>query len=99
MTPRAILLDLILPGMQGEEFLARAVSGAGKPLPVVVLTVKDLGPEEISALESAGALAVLPKGAGAPQAAVELIADDSRANAGRLMRAQTPPRCGSSGPW
>ncbi|MGA8923525.1 MAG: ATP-binding protein [Candidatus Dormiibacterota bacterium] len=75
MTPRAILLDLMLPGMQGEEFLARATSSAGRTLPVVVVTVKDLGPEEISALESAGALAVLPKGAGAPEAAVKLIAD------------------------
>ncbi len=75
MTPRAILLDLMLPGMQGEEFLARTASATGKSIPVVVLTMKDLGPAEISALESAGALAVLPKGAGAPEAAVNLIAD------------------------
>jgi two-component system CheB/CheR fusion protein len=75
LTPRAILLDLMLPGMQGEEFLSRMASVPGKPIPVVVLTVKDLRPAEISALESAGALAVLPKGAGAPEAAVTLIAD------------------------
>ncbi len=75
MTPRAILLDLMLPGMQGEEFLARAASATGKKVPVVVLTLKDLGPAEISALESAGAIAVLPKGAGAPEAAVTLIVD------------------------
>lgn len=75
MTPRAIVLDLILPGMQGEEFLARMASVAGKSIPVVVMTVKDLRPADISALESAGALAVLPKGAGAPEAAVTLIAD------------------------
>jgi len=73
--PRAILLDLMLPGMQGEEFLARMVSAPGQPIPVVVLTVKDLRPAEVAALESAGALAVLPKGAGAPEAAVTLIAD------------------------
>jgi CheY-like chemotaxis protein/anti-sigma regulatory factor (Ser/Thr protein kinase) len=75
MTPGAILLDLVLPGMQGEEFLARAASATGRKVPVVVLTVKDLGPAEISALESAGAIAVLPKGAGAPEAAVTLITD------------------------
>jgi len=72
--PRAIMLDLMLPGMQGDEFLARAATATGKSIPVVVLTVKDLGPAETSALESAGALAVLPKGAGAPEAAVALIA-------------------------
>jgi len=40
-----------------------------------VLTVKNLGPGELSALETAGAMAVLPKEAGAPQAAVALIAE------------------------
>jgi len=75
MTPRAIILGLALPGMQGEDFLARMRAGGGTRLPVVVLTVKNLGPEEISALEAAGAIAVLPKEAGAPQAAVALIAE------------------------
>ena len=75
MTPRAIILDLVLPGLQGEEFLARMRAGGGMRLPVVVLTVKNLGPGEISALETAGAMAVLPKEAGAPQAAVALIAE------------------------
>lgn len=75
VTPRAIILDLSLPGLQGEDFLARMRANGGKRLPVVVLTAKDLGPEEISALEATGAMAVLPKEAGAPQAAVTLIAE------------------------
>jgi CheY-like chemotaxis protein len=75
MTPRAIILGLALPGLQGEDFLARMQAAAGRRLPVVVLTVKDLRPEEISALETSGAMAVLPKEAGAPQAAVALIAE------------------------
>lgn len=75
MTPRAIILGLALPGLQGEDFLARMRAGGGKRLPVVVLTVKNLGPGEISALETTGAIAVLPKEAGAPQAAVALIAE------------------------
>jgi CheY-like chemotaxis protein len=75
VTPRAIILDLALPGLQGEDFLARMRAGGGKRLPVVVLTAKDLGPEEISALEATGAMAVLPKEAGAPQAAVTLITE------------------------
>jgi CheY-like chemotaxis protein len=73
--PRAIMLDLALPGLQGEAFLARTLARGGKRLPVVVLTVENLEPAEISALEGEGAIAVLPKEAGAPQAAVTLIAD------------------------
>ncbi len=75
MTPRAIVLDLILPGVQGEELLTRLISGQGARVPIVVLTVKDLDAGQIAALEAAGALAVLPKEAGAPQAAVGLILD------------------------
>jgi CheY-like chemotaxis protein/anti-sigma regulatory factor (Ser/Thr protein kinase) len=75
MTPRAIVLDLILPGLQGEDFLARLPAGFGARFPVVVLTAKDLAPGEIAALEIAGAMAVLPKEAGAPQAAIALIAE------------------------
>jgi CheY-like chemotaxis protein len=74
-TPRAIVLDLRLPGLQGEDFLAHMRAGFGTRLPVVVLTAKELLPGEITALETAGAMAVLPKEAGAPQAAVALIAE------------------------
>jgi CheY-like chemotaxis protein len=49
-------------------------AAGGARLPVVVLTVKNLSPDQISALELTGATAVLPKEAGAPQAAVALIA-------------------------
>lgn len=64
-----------VPAMEGEDFLARMRAGGGTRLPVVVLTVKNLAPGEISALETAGAMAVLPKEADAPQAAVALIAE------------------------
>src|SRR5450759_627632 len=73
LRPRAIILDLALPGLQGEDFLAR-MWARGDALPTVVLTMKNLVPGEISALETKGATAVLPKEAGAPQAAVALIA-------------------------
>jgi nitrogen-specific signal transduction histidine kinase/CheY-like chemotaxis protein len=75
MTPLAIVLDLVLPGLQGEDFLARLGSVGGARVPVVVLTVKNLSAGQVSALELAGATAVLPKEAGAPQAAVALIAN------------------------
>jgi CheY-like chemotaxis protein len=74
-TPQAIVLDLVLPGRQGEAFLLGTGTGPGPRPPVVVMTAKDLNQAEISALELAGALAVLPKEAGAPQAAVALIAE------------------------
>ena len=75
VTPRALILDLKLPGLQGEELLARMHRDGVARVPIVVVTVKDLTPAEISALEAAGAMAVLPKEAGAPQAAVALITD------------------------
>jgi nitrogen-specific signal transduction histidine kinase len=72
-TPLAIVLDLALPGLQGEDFLARLWSVGGARLPVVILTMKNLNAGQIAALEHTGATAVLPKEAGAPQAAVALI--------------------------
>jgi CheY-like chemotaxis protein len=75
MTPRAIVLALPLPRLQGKDFLARIWAGGAKRVPVAVLTAKNLEPEEISALETEGAIAVLPKEAGAPQAAVTLITE------------------------
>ena len=73
MKPRAVISDLLLPGVQGEEFVARLGSETGPAVPVVVLTVKQLAPHELSALEKVGVTAVLPKEAGATQAAATLI--------------------------
>ncbi|HEY8840700.1 MAG TPA: PAS domain S-box protein [Candidatus Dormibacteraeota bacterium] len=71
MKPRAVIADLVLPGVQGEEFVSKLGSDPDNAVPVLVLTVKSLAP---SALEKAGVTAVLPKEAGATQAAVKLIA-------------------------
>jgi two-component system, OmpR family, sensor histidine kinase VicK len=73
LKPRAVVADLVLPGVQGEEFVTRL--GSPGAVPVLVLTVKSLAPDEISALEKAGVTAVLPKEAGASQAAVSLITE------------------------
>lgn len=73
MRPRAVVSDLLLPGLQGEDFVARLGSHSDQPVPVVVLTVKQLAPDAVSALEKVGVTAVLPKEAGATQAAVNLI--------------------------
>ena len=45
------------------------------PGPLKVIGLTDLGPREVSALETAGAMAVLPKEADGPKAAVALIAE------------------------
>jgi CheY-like chemotaxis protein len=81
MKPRSVIADLVLPGEQGEDFVARLGSDPANTVPVVVLTVKTLGPSEISALEKAGVTAVLPKEAGASQAAVSLITESLVAKA------------------
>jgi PAS domain S-box-containing protein len=73
MKPRAVIADLVLPGVQGEEFVTKLGSDPARAVPVVVLTVKSLAPSEVTALERAGVTAVLPKEAGATQAAVTLI--------------------------
>jgi CheY-like chemotaxis protein len=75
MRPRAVVMDMMLPEMQGEEFLATLRAHTGDKFPTVVLTVKDLEPAEIALLEKAGAAAGLPKGAGTTQAAVSLIVE------------------------
>jgi PAS domain S-box-containing protein len=75
MKPRSVIADLVLPGEQGEDFVAKLSFGPTNAVPVVVLTVKSLAPSEVSALEKAGVTAVLPKEAGASQAAVSLITE------------------------
>jgi two-component system sensor histidine kinase VicK len=75
MRPQAVVLDLVLPEMQGEEFLARLGARTGNRFPTIVLTVKDLQPAEVALLQRAGAAAALPKEAGATQTAVALIVE------------------------
>ncbi len=74
VTRRAIVIDFALPGLAAGDFLRRIWARGRGHLPVVVLTGRDMAPGEISALEASGVIAVLPKEAGAPQAAAALIA-------------------------
>jgi CheY-like chemotaxis protein len=59
--PKAILLDLLLPGMQGEAFLQKVRQKYGWNLPVVVVTVKDLSQTEVVALNQLKLVAILRK--------------------------------------
>jgi signal transduction histidine kinase/DNA-binding response OmpR family regulator/HAMP domain-containing protein len=73
--PAAIILDLMMPGMSGFEFLDQLRSeGDGRSVPVIVWTSKDLDPGEHAMLR-ASAVAVVSKGHGGSSGVVaELVA-------------------------
>lgn len=71
---RAIVMDLMLPGMQGEDFLAKVRSAGGPQAPVVVVSVKSLEGHESLALQQAGVTGILRKGPGTAKTAADLIA-------------------------
>ena len=73
MTPRAVVLDLMLPGVSGENFLARLRVPQGIELPVVVVTIKELEASETLALRSSGVVAVLKKHSGAAKEAAMFV--------------------------
>ncbi len=62
-TARAVVLDLLPPGIQGEAFLQRLRVTRGPGIPVVVLTQKELDAAERLSLQKAGVTAVFRKAA------------------------------------
>jgi CheY-like chemotaxis protein len=70
---RAIVLDLLLPGLSGETFLQRMRERYGPNIPVVVITLKDLDLSENLALQKLGVTGVLRKGPGISGTAADLI--------------------------
>ena len=73
--PRAMVLDLLLPGLQGDAFLRRMRANHGlATTTVVIVTVKDLDPAEELALQKAGVAAVLRKGPGVAETAADIVA-------------------------
>jgi PAS domain S-box-containing protein len=73
--PRALVLDLLLPGLQGDAFLKRMRANYElEELTVVVVTLKDLEPSENLSLQRAGVTAVLRKGPGVAEAAAKIVA-------------------------
>ncbi len=71
---RAVVLDLLLPGLTGEAFLQQLRASHGVGIPVVVVTLKDLDPAEKLSLQKAGVTAVLRKGPGTAAMAANLLA-------------------------
>jgi PAS domain S-box-containing protein len=69
--PRAVILDLCMPQVDGFEFLARFRSCAEhRGVPVIIWTVKDLTPQDRRRLDEL-AQGVFAKGAGKPTALLE----------------------------
>jgi signal transduction histidine kinase/CheY-like chemotaxis protein len=73
-SPRAVVLDLVLPGIGGEEFLRRLEASVRTPIPVVVMTVKDLTSEERERLTALGASSVVQKGPTSASLAAKTVA-------------------------
>ncbi|GAC1475515.1 MAG: hypothetical protein PVSMB3_15300 [Candidatus Dormibacteraceae bacterium] len=71
---RAVVLDLLLPGLSGEALLERLRARHGPFLPVVVVTSKDLDSAASLALQKAGVTAVLRKGSETATTAASLLA-------------------------
>jgi PAS domain S-box-containing protein len=71
---RAVVLDLLLPGVSGEMFLHQLRVMHGDDIPVVVVTLKDLDAAENLALQKAGVTALLRKGPGSAATAAMKIA-------------------------
>jgi signal transduction histidine kinase len=80
--PRAVVLDLLLPGQDGDELLPELRRALGPSAPVVVVTVKDLSAAEQRLLAEHGASAVLRKGPGVAALAARTVRD--------VMRAEEP---------
>jgi signal transduction histidine kinase/CheY-like chemotaxis protein len=81
--PRAVMLDLLLPGAEGDVFLRRLRASGGGDIPVVVVTVKDLTAMEKRTFEDLGVVAVLRKGSGVAMAASDALATALDVRAGR----------------
>jgi PAS domain S-box-containing protein len=86
--PAVVVLDLLMPGMDGFELVTRLrQSPVGRDVPVIVWTVKDLTGEERARLRASVA-AIVPKGAGG---ATPLV-DELRPLLGHVARTEEEGR-------
>ncbi len=71
--PAVVIVDLVMPDVDGFEFIARLrAMPEGRSLPIVVWTVKDLDADERRRLQSA-AVTVISKRSGGPHTLVEAL--------------------------
>src|SRR5581483_2238887 len=79
--PAAVLLDLVMPGMDGFEFLRRFRRlPVGQDTPVVVWTIRDLSPADREAL--AGTEAIVGKREGGTRGLLAAVQQAAGARAG-----------------
>jgi PAS domain S-box-containing protein len=71
---RAVVLDLVLPGLSGETFLENLRKQRGPGIPVVIVTSKHLDSAAGLALQKAGVMAVLLKGSDTAATAARVLA-------------------------
>ncbi len=71
---RAVVLDLLLPGLSGEIFLEKVRKQRGPGIPVVIVTSKNLDSAAGLALQKAGVMAVLLKGSDTAATAARVLA-------------------------
>jgi DNA-binding response OmpR family regulator len=79
-TPRAVVLDLLLPGAHGEAFLQTLRQRHGWGLPVIVVTVKDLSQPEQLALNQLKVTSILRKQPAVGAAAADVVEAAVRAS-------------------
>ncbi len=94
--PDAVVLDLLMPRVDGFTFLDRFRNTAGcESVPVLVWTSKDLTPEEGHRLR-ASAQAVISKGTGEPRALFSALHRYIREPIARRKMDARPPRNGQT---
>lgn len=72
LKPAAIILDLLMPEMDGFEFLLRLSKSKGRDTPVLIWTGKDLSNEETESLLKS-ARVVVAKGGGQPDSLLTVL--------------------------
>ena len=75
VTPRAAVIDLVLPGLSGEELIEWLRSSDRSGVPVVVVSIKELEADEMLALRTAGVVAILKKHSGAAKDAALFVSE------------------------
>jgi CheY-like chemotaxis protein len=87
VAPKAVVLDLLLPGLQGEWLLKQIRNTMHANMPVVVVTVKDLNQEERAALDQLQVTAILGKAPSVGALVGDIVENALRKGSGTALAA------------